>query len=169
MTCPEDRGLDEPQNAQHYESRDLAEVDVAAFARSYAAFTQAMYRAADGLGQDLNQLGRAVRDFLGVDLSTVDTVREEYAPHEVVDLDRALSELAEEYGAVRHGVRGPGRAHFESLEEFFENHTPFSLGAPSYHHAGGRPRLNHGHDRHDACRVVPARPEPTLRPRRLHP
>jgi hypothetical protein len=133
VTCPEDRGLDEPENAQQYESRDLAEVDVAAFARSYAAFTQAMYRAADGLGQDLNQLGRAVRDFLGVDLSTVDTVREEYAPHEVVDLDRALSELAEEYGAVRHGVRGPGRAHFESLEEFFENHTPFSLGAPSYH------------------------------------
>ena len=133
MTCPEDRDLDEPENAQQYESRDLAEVDVAAFARSYAAFTQAMYRAADGLGQDLNQLGRAVRDFLGVDLSTVDTVREEYAPHEVVDLDRALSELAEEYGAVRHGVRGPGRAHFESLEELFENHTPFSLGAPSYH------------------------------------
>ena len=30
-------------------------------------------------------------------------------------------------------MRGPGRAHFESLEEFFENHTPFSLGAPSYH------------------------------------
>ena len=30
---------------------------MAAFARSYAAFTQAMYRAADGLGQDLNQLG----------------------------------------------------------------------------------------------------------------
>ena len=178
MTCPEDRGLDEPENAQQYESRDLAEVDVAAFARSYAAFTQAMYRAADGFGQDLNQLGRAVRDFLGVDLSTVDTVREEYAPHEVVDLDRALSELAEEYGAVRHGVRGPGRAHFESLEEFFENHTPFSLGAPELsphcggpgrHRAGGRPRLNHGHDRHDACRVVPARPEPALRPRRLHP
>jgi len=60
-------------------------------------------------------------------------VREEYAPHEVVDLDRALSERAEEYGAARHGVRGPGRAQFESLEEFFENHTPFSLGAPSYH------------------------------------
>ena len=38
MTCPEDRGLDEPENAQQYESRDLAEVDVAAFARSYAAF-----------------------------------------------------------------------------------------------------------------------------------
>ena len=111
----------------------LTDVDVAAFARSYADFMQAMFRAAEGHGQGLNQLGRAVRDFLGVDLATVDTVREEFAPHEVVDLDRTLAELAEEHGAARHGVRGPGRAHFESLEEFFENHTPFSLGAPSYH------------------------------------
>ncbi len=133
MTGPDDQDLDEPEKTQGYQPGDLGEVDVAAFARSYAAFTQAMYRAADGLGQDLNQLGRAVRDFLGVDLGTVDTVREEYAPHEVVDLDRALSELAEEYGAARHGVRGPGRAQFDSFEEFFENHTPFSLGAPSYH------------------------------------
>ena len=133
MTGPDHRDLDEPASTEGDQPAGLADVDVAAFARSYAAFTQAMYRAADGLGQDLNQLGRAVRDFLGVDLGTVDTVREEYAPHEVVDLDRALSELAEEYGAARHGIRGPGRAHFESLEEFFENHTPFSLGAPSYH------------------------------------
>jgi Cdc6-like AAA superfamily ATPase len=133
MTGPGNHDLDEPENIQGDRPRDLADVDVAAFARSYAAFTQAMYAAADGLGQGLNQLGQAVRDFLGVDLATVDTVREEYAPHEVVDLDRALSELAEEYGAARHGIRGPGHAEFESLEEFFENHTPFSLGAPSYH------------------------------------
>ena len=124
---------DEHDEQQPRRADDLGDVDVAAFARSFAAFAQAMFRAADGLGQDLNPLGRAVRDFLGVDLGTVDTVREEFAPHEVVDLDRALSELAGEYGAARHGVRGPGRAHFESLEEFFENHTPFSLGAPSYH------------------------------------
>ena len=66
MTGPDHRDLDGPVSTEGDQPGDLADVDVAAFARSYAAFTQAMYRAADGLGQDLNQLGRAVRDFLGL-------------------------------------------------------------------------------------------------------
>lgn len=109
------------------------EPDIAAFARTYQRFMEAMTREA-GLGADqLTPLGRTVQDFLGVDLNTVDPVTEEFLPHQSVDVDWAAHRLMQESDGELTGVTGTHRVHVDTFLELLINpHLGFRAGPVSY-------------------------------------
>lgn len=109
------------------------EPEIAAFARRYTAFVEAMASAATGGPHSLSPLGERVAEFLGVPLSEVDPITEQFPPHQVVDLDLALEHLTAEHGGERIGVSGLHRAHLESFAEFlYRSHVSFEVGPISY-------------------------------------
>ena len=64
--------------------------EIAEFARSFRAFTEAMTRAAKAERRSSRQLGQHVQDFLGVALNAIEPVTETFPAHQVIDIDLAL-------------------------------------------------------------------------------
>ena len=107
--------------------------DIADFARSYHAFTEAMTKAFESNASELTPLGEHVRDFLGVDPNSIEPVSENFPAHQVVDIDVALETLLTELDGARHGIRGPNKAHVDGFADYL-THTfaSFGLGSVAY-------------------------------------
>ena len=108
--------------------------EIADFARSYHAFTEAMTKALEADASELTPLGEHVRDFLGVDPNSIEPVSENFPAHQVVDIDLALEALLAELAGTRHGIRGPNRGHVDSFADYL-THTfgsSFGLGSVAY-------------------------------------
>jgi hypothetical protein len=87
---------------------------------------------ADG-AEELTQLGHEVQAFLGVPVTGVDPISEEFPQHQVVDVDLALERLLQIYGGRQLGVAGANRAHVQSMTDLLTHqHSPFKLGPISY-------------------------------------
>ena len=103
--------------------------EIAEFVRSYRRLAEAVDRSAGGTAE-LSEVGRHLKDFLGVELGAVDPVTESFLPHQVADLDLALESLLEEYGGTRQGISGQHRRNME-LDDLLHG-SWFRLGAVSY-------------------------------------
>lgn len=118
-------------------------VDVPEFARTYEKFMQAMMKAAQGGAASLTPLGQTVRDFLGVEITSVDPVTEHYPAHQVVDLDFAAQHLVEVNGGELVGITGADRMHIDSFQEFLlQAHWGFETGPVSYTRVATGPRTD---------------------------
>ena len=78
--------------------------EVAAFARSYRAFTEAMTSAVEGDRSELTPLGEEIQAFLGVPLNEVEPISESFPPHQAIDVDLALESLLTEHQGSRRLV-----------------------------------------------------------------
>lgn len=116
------------------------EFDQVEFAVTFQQFMEAML-ASSQLGRDkLSPLGQRVHDFLGVDLNSVDPVTEAFPPHQVVDVDRAVSQLNGEHSGQVVGISGPHRMHVDSFMEFLSRSMfSFEVGPVSYTRIGTGP------------------------------
>jgi ATPase family protein associated with various cellular activities (AAA) len=108
--------------------------EINAFARSFQTFTEEMAKLAVAQETgELNELGRHVQDFLGVELTHVDPLTETFPALQVVDLDLALTALLDTYAGERFGIVGPNRNHLESFTEFLgTSHWPYRPGPVGY-------------------------------------
>ncbi|MFP5283128.1 MAG: AAA family ATPase, partial [Actinomycetes bacterium] len=105
----------------------------AALARSVRRFLETVQAELDHSGEELTPLGRTVQEFLGVELSAVEPITEQFPPHQAVDLDLALESLLAAHDGRLLGVAGPDRAHLESITDFLRySHFRFAPGPVSY-------------------------------------
>ena len=115
------------------------EPDISEFARTFEAFSREMVKLAEARAVEdggLNELGRHVQEFLGVDLAAVDPLTETFPSLQVVDVDLALSTLLEAHGGDRFGVVGPDRAEVESFTDLLlRTSSSFRPGPVSYRRA----------------------------------
>lgn len=120
------------------------DAETAEFARTFAAFAEAMTNQAQAEAQEhsgLTKVGEAVEAFLGQDPTDVEPVTETFPSLQVVDVDIALEAMVTRYGGERYGIRGPNRAHVEAFGEYLtRTHWPFRPGALSYQRKASGPQ-----------------------------
>ena len=107
--------------------------EVAAFARSYHAFTEAMTSAVEGDRSELTPLGEEIQAFLGVPLNEVEPISEGFPPHQAIDVDLALESLLTEHQGSRIGIRGADRGHMDTIMDYLTRaYVSFTVGPVSY-------------------------------------
>ncbi|MBA3529688.1 MAG: 26S protease regulatory subunit [Propionibacteriaceae bacterium] len=107
--------------------------EIAAFARTFTTFLETVHQGITSDGSALTSLGTRVRDFLGVELSQVDPVAEEFPSLRAVDVDLALQTISAESAGTTIGVMGAQRAHVDSFQELLlRTHANFEVGPVSY-------------------------------------
>ncbi len=98
------------------------------FATLYTRFLQQMHLSASGTTR-LSEIGQLISDELGCDPTGLDVEVEVFQPHQLADVEAALTAVGERHGGRWVGVRGVNRHHVDSLSELLgEGFGEFALG-----------------------------------------